>query len=135
MGTKVGLSQLEIFMSNKLKLCVAAPFFVPLIAVAKSYPIDFAFCAVGSGCTSCIESVRMVATVDGSRKVVSLAGRSPDGGSVQEVLTECQVKSEADWRCEMARGVIQANAGKASFALAKPLVVDGRSFEACMRND
>ena len=121
-------------MNNKLKLCVAATCLVPLIAVAKSYPINFAFCAVGSGCNSCIESVQMVATVDGATKVVSLAGRTPDGGSVREFL-ECQVRSEVDWRCEMARGVIQANAGKASFALVKPLVVDGRPFEACMRND
>jgi len=122
-------------MSTKLKLCVAATCLVPLVAVAKSYPIDFAFCAVGSRCTSCVESVRMVATVDESKKVVSLAGRTPSGPSVSEILAKCQVQSEGDWRCEMARGVIQVSAGKASFSLAKPLVVDGRSFEACTKDD
>lgn len=122
-------------MTIKFKLCIAGTFLVPLIAVAKSYPINFAFCAVGSRCTSCIESIQMVATVDESKKVVSLAGRTPSGSSVSEILAKCQVKSEGDWRCEMARGVIQASAGKTSFSLAKPLVVDGRSFEACMKDD
>jgi hypothetical protein len=77
----------------------------------------------------------MVATVDESKKVVSLAGRTPSGSSVNEILEKCQVHSEGDWRCEMTRGVIEASAGKASFSLAKPLVVDGRSFEACMKDD
>ena len=122
-------------MTIKFKLCIAVTCLVPLIAVAKSYPINFAFCAVGSGCAACIESVRMVATVDESKKVVSLAGRTPSGSSVNEILEKCQVTSERDWRCEMARGVIQVSAGKASFSLVKPLVVDERSFEACMKDD
>jgi len=122
-------------MSTKLKLYVAATCLAPLAAIAKSYPIGFAFCTVGSRCTSCIESVQMVATVYESKKVVSLAGRTPSGSSVDEILARCQVQSEGDWRCEMARGVIQVSAGKASFFLAKPLVVDGRSFEACMKDD
>jgi len=135
MNSAAGVPQLEFFMSDKLRLCIAAICLHPLMAIAKSYPINFAFCVVGSGCTLCIESVRLVATVDGSKKVISLAGRTTDGTSVSESLAGCQVKSEADWRCEMTRGVIQASGGNASFILVKPFVVDGKSFEACMRND
>jgi hypothetical protein len=96
---------------------------VPGVATADSFQIGFSFCYVGSRCTDCVETVRMVATVDTSSNQVVLSGRSADGSPVDEKLEGCRITSSSEWRCETGRAIIQASAGEASFALVQPIVV------------
>ena len=119
-------------MIRKWRLCVGMMLLAPGLATADSFQIGFSFCYVGSRCTDCVETVRMVATVDTSSNHVVLRGRSADGSPLDEKLEGCQITSSSEWRCETGRAIIQASAGEASLALVQPLVLNHQSLEVCM---
>jgi len=121
-------------MRRRINSLFIAVLLLPSGVFAVAYPVNFSFCEVGSVCERCVETVGMIATVDRIKKVVSVQGRTPAGIFVSEVLTSCQITSDAEWRCETARGDIDVRSGKATFRTQVPLSVDGKKLEVCMRD-
>lgn len=119
-------------MNRFLKPLLIAALLIPAAASAKNYVLQMSFCPERSNCQSCIETVSMTITVDPIAKVVTASGKTPEGALVQSPMEGCQISSVDDWQCTSFRGVMAASKGKFGFTPARPLTVDGKTYEMCV---
>lgn len=121
-------------MSRYLTSAVLLGFLSTTPAHARDYPLHLAFCEASSLCKRCIEEIKLNISVNMSKKSVILSGRSPTGVVEKESLTNCTIKSEANWQCEGFRGVVQANDGRLQYLPNKKiLTADGKKYEVCQK--
>ena len=121
-------------MSKSSVLAVLLQFSLFAPAYAKDYSLNMAICEANSSCKLCIEEIKTNLTVNAPAKSVIISGTSITGGFVSEVLPNCSVQSDSDWRCEGLRGVIQAKSGKLDYSPTKRQIsVGGKQYEVCVR--
>ena len=121
-------------MSKSSVLAVLLQFSLFAPAYAKDYSLNMAICEANTSCKLCIEEIKTNLTVNAPAKSVIISGTSITGGFVSEVLPNCSVQSDSDWRCEGLRGVIQAKSGKLYYAPTNQQIsVDGKKYVVCLR--
>ncbi len=121
-------------MNRFLKHILLAGLILPATAFAKNYSLQMSFCDPQSRCQTCIETVFMTITVDPVNKVATASGKTPEGELVQSPIEGCQISSVDDWQCSSFRGVMAAAKGKIRYTPARPLTVDGKTYEMCVTN-
>jgi len=122
-----------IAMSKYGVFAVLLQFLLFAPAYAKDYPLKMAICEANSSCKVCIEEIKTNLTVNAIAKSVTISGTSITGGSVTELLPNCTVQSDIDWRCEGLRGVIQAKGGRLEYTPTNRLIsVGGKQYQVCV---
>jgi len=120
-------------MSKYGVLAVLLQFSLFAPTYAKDYPLKMAICEANSSCKVCIEEIKTNLTVNAIAKSVTISGTSITGGSVTELLPNCTVQSDIDWRCEGLRGVIQAKGGRLEYTPTNRLIsVGGKQYQVCV---
>ena len=122
-----------IAMSKFGVFAVLLQFLLFAPAYAKDYSLKMAICEANSSCKVCIEEIKTNLTVNAITKSVTISGTSITGRSVTELLPNCSVQTDSDWRCEGLRGVIQAKGGKLDYVPAnQQMFVGKKQYEICV---
>lgn len=114
------------------KIIVTFLLSVPCLVYGKNYSVFITPCDIGSNCKKCYERVEITYSINTKKNEVTFSGKESDGKVLKEVVNNCQIKDENNWKCDSPSLVTIVSGGVLSISNKKDTSLSRSKKEMCL---